>query len=220
MFRIMRMIFGVEINELKNKIENTLGSVDILVNNAGLLSLSTSLQEGTPEAIQNVVNVNLTSHFWTCRTFLNGMIKRKQGHVVAISSFAGKLTIPCSIAYCATKFGVSGFMDALFDELCLLEQDFVKTTTVYPLFINTRKELGDFLKNNKLLPRLEPDHAAHLIVKGILRNQRNIYIPKAAKRSLILNFFPDRIIRYVKVNSTDNSKIKKERLRMQAEILV
>lgn len=114
------------------------------------------------------------------------MVERKHGHVVAISSFAGKLTFPCAVVYCTTKFGVTGFMDALFDELCLLEQDFVKTTTVYPTFVNTRKDLGERLDEAGNIPRSDPDYAAHMIVKGILQNQRNIYIPAFAKRSLIL----------------------------------
>lgn len=78
-------------------------------------------------------------------------------------------------------------MSALFDELCLFEQDdFIKTTTVYPTFVNTRKELGEKLEQAGVLPRLEPEHAAHLIVKGILTNRRNVFVPDAVKRSLIL----------------------------------
>jgi all-trans-retinol dehydrogenase (NAD+) len=113
------------------------------------------------------------------------MVDRKRGHIVAISSFAGKLSFPCAVAYCATKFGVTGFMDALFDELCLFDQDFIQTTTVYPTFINTQKKLGAQL-DIAGIPRFDPDYAAHMIVKGIVRNQRNIYIPKSAQRSLIL----------------------------------
>lgn len=113
-------------------------------------------------------------------------MERKRGHVVAICSMAGKMTFPCSIAYCATKFGVSGFMEALNDELGLLEQDFVKLTTAYPTFINTRKELGERLDSAGNIPRIEPSHAAHLIVKAVLRNRRNLYIPNFAKRSLVL----------------------------------
>lgn len=124
----------------------------------------------------------------TLRTFLSGMIDRKRGHVVAISSFAGKLTFPCAVAYCATKFGVTGLMDALYDELCLLEQDFIKTTTVYPTFINTQKELGKRLDENGEVPRIEPEKAASLIVRGILQNRRNIYIPSYAKHSLIVKY--------------------------------
>lgn len=53
-----------EITQLKSSIESTLGNVDILINNAGLLAMDISLREGTPEAIQKIIDVNLTSHFW------------------------------------------------------------------------------------------------------------------------------------------------------------
>lgn len=114
------------------------------------------------------------------------MVQRKQGHVVAISSFAGKLTIPFAVTYCATKFGVTGFMDALFDELTFFEQDFINTTTVYPTFVNTRKDLEELLNASGNLPRSEPRHAASLIVKGILTNQRKVYIPGFVKHFLWL----------------------------------
>lgn len=47
----------------------------------------------------------------TVRTFLDGMIERKRGHIVGISSLAGKTTFPCAIAYAATKHGVRGFSE-------------------------------------------------------------------------------------------------------------
>lgn len=53
-----------EVTQLKADIESSLGNVDILVNNAGLLAMDLSLREGTPELIQKVIDVNLTSHFW------------------------------------------------------------------------------------------------------------------------------------------------------------
>lgn len=124
----------------------------------------------------------------TLRTFLNGMIERKQGHVVAISSLGGVITFPCGVAYCASKFGVTGFMDALFDELTMLEQDFIKTTTVYPAFVNTRKDLSEKLDEVGILTRLNPDNVADFIVEGVLLNRRNIYIPSAAKYSLALKY--------------------------------
>jgi all-trans-retinol dehydrogenase (NAD+) len=51
------------IQQLRNEIEKSLGSVDILVNNAGILS-TISLREGRPSDIQKLIDVNLTSHFW------------------------------------------------------------------------------------------------------------------------------------------------------------
>jgi all-trans-retinol dehydrogenase (NAD+) len=53
-----------EVAKLKVDVENSMGTVDILVNNAGLLALNISLLEGTPEEIQEIIDVNLTSYFW------------------------------------------------------------------------------------------------------------------------------------------------------------
>lgn len=53
-----------EITQLKSDVEKSLGPVDILVNNAGLLAINVSLREGSPEMVQKIVDVNLTSHFW------------------------------------------------------------------------------------------------------------------------------------------------------------
>jgi all-trans-retinol dehydrogenase (NAD+) len=53
-----------DVEKLKIDVEKSLGQVDILVNNAGLLSFNLSLLEGTNEDVQNIIDVNLTSHFW------------------------------------------------------------------------------------------------------------------------------------------------------------
>jgi hypothetical protein len=73
-------------------------------------------------------------------------------------------------------------MTSLYDELCSFKNDdVVKTTTVYPMFINTRKELGDFLDSfEDPVPRLTPEEAANEIVVGILNNQLDVTIPSNA----------------------------------------
>jgi short-subunit dehydrogenase len=107
------------------------------------------------------------------------MIERKRGHIVGISSIAGKTTFPCAIAYCSTKHGVTGFMNALYDELCAFDDDeYVKCTTVFPNFINTRKELGDILdKLVEFIPRMTPEYVAEEVVKAMLTNKREINLP-------------------------------------------
>jgi all-trans-retinol dehydrogenase (NAD+) len=108
------------------------------------------------------------------------MIEQKRGHIVAISSYAGKMSVPIACGYCTTKFGVRGFMNALHDELCAYDQDdFIKTTCIFPFFINTRKELGEMLDNTtEFMPRMTPEFAADEIVKGILFGKREVTIPK------------------------------------------
>lgn len=115
----------------------------------------------------------------TVRTFLDGMIARKRGHIVGMSSLAGKVSLPLGIAYSATKFGVSGFMQALYDELCAFNHDdYVKVTTIYPSFVNTRKDLADVLdKVDEMTPRMPPEYVADKIVDGILRNKRDVTLP-------------------------------------------
>lgn len=107
------------------------------------------------------------------------MIEKKRGHIVAIASLGGKITFPLACAYCATKFGVKGFMSALFDEFCVDNTDqFVKLTTVFPAFINTRKELSDLLdQTDEIAPRLTPKYVADEIVKGILIEKSDITLP-------------------------------------------
>lgn len=110
------------------------------------------------------------------------MIEKKRGHIVAISSLGGKATFPLACVYCATKFGVSGFMGALYDELCMNDDDdYVKTTTVYPAFISTRRELSDILDQTKeFAPRMSPTYVADAIVKGMLLNKRDVTLPWGA----------------------------------------
>lgn len=107
------------------------------------------------------------------------MIERKRGHIVGISSMAGKTTFPCAIAYGASKHGVTGFMNALYDELCVFNHDeYVKLTTVFPSFINTRKQLGDILdKIEEFTPRMTPEYVAKEVVSALLTNKREINLP-------------------------------------------
>jgi NAD(P)-dependent dehydrogenase (short-subunit alcohol dehydrogenase family) len=53
-----------EVLKLKSDIESSMGFVDLLVNNAGVLSLNLSLREKTPEQVEEVIKINLMSHFW------------------------------------------------------------------------------------------------------------------------------------------------------------
>ena len=73
-------------------------------------------------------------------------------------------------------------MWALHDELCIDDSDkFIKTTTVYPWFINTRKELSDHLDSkNEMAPRMSAEYVADEVVKGMLLNESDITLPKGA----------------------------------------
>lgn len=112
------------------------------------------------------------------KIFLPTMIRRKRGKIVSISSMAAKVTMPVLSVYSATKYGVDGFMESMFDELCIDGYDeFIKLTTVYPYFILTNRDVENFL--NKLkdpYPRNLPEKVAQKTVEGVLQRKRKIYI--------------------------------------------
>lgn len=74
------------------------------------------------------------------------MIKRGRGHIVAIASVAGYVPYPRGCVYIASKFGVRGFMDSLYLELCTDDyDDIVNLTTAFPYFLLTREEISTML---------------------------------------------------------------------------
>ena len=79
-----------EVKDLQIQVSHDLGDVTVLVNNAGILCFSDYFNP-KPEEIQNMINVNMTSHFWTNQVFLPKMKQLKRGYILAISSIAGKL---------------------------------------------------------------------------------------------------------------------------------
>lgn len=108
------------------------------------------------------------------------MIERKRGRIVAIASLAAKLSIPIGITYSTTKAAVKSFMDVLYEELhCYGHEKYVRLLTVLPGFIATRKELTDMLdKSFEFVPRLTVEEVADETVVAMLKNKREIILPR------------------------------------------
>lgn len=82
--------------------------------------------------------------------------------------------------YNTTKIGAKGFMDSLYEELMLAGQDkFIKTSIVYTCFIATRQSLVDLIIGQNPAHNLirTPDQAADNIVKGVIKQKRDITYP-------------------------------------------
>uniref|UniRef100_A0A182QKV4 Short-chain dehydrogenase/reductase 3 n=1 Tax=Anopheles farauti TaxID=69004 RepID=A0A182QKV4_9DIPT len=168
------------VRQLGRDVERDLGPVDILVNNAGILPTSFSV-DALPSHAKRSMEVNVLSGFWTTQTFIDSMIRRRKGHIVAVSSIAGYIAPGWAKTYAATKFAIRGFMDALEDDLYLRGQaEHVRTTTVFPFTFNTRKQAIRLLKSSSGLTRLsiyEPALLGECVVKAIKTNQRKLVVP-------------------------------------------
>ncbi|XP_053687137.1 protein dhs-3-like [Sabethes cyaneus] len=110
------------------------------------------------------------------------MIERRKGHIVAIASVASFLPLGRMVSYVATKFGVHGLMESLRDEIQLegLENQ-IQLTTVYPFFMNTRKDLMSGLARINVIKRVpifSPKLVARTTVNGVVHNEPQIFVPK------------------------------------------
>ena len=105
-----------QVRNLAQEAERRLGPVDILVNNAGV-QLTRPFEDHPPESIELAVQVNLLAPMLLTRALLPGMLARGRGQVVNMSSLAGKIGLPLSALYSATKAGLVMFTHSLRTEL-------------------------------------------------------------------------------------------------------
>jgi short-subunit dehydrogenase len=108
------------------------------------------------------------------------MVPRDRGHIVNISSQAGKFGAPGGATYSATKHAVVGLTEALRGELRLMDAH-VDVSYVMPFVVNT--ELGSGLGEARGLSSLEPAHVADAIVDALQNGIVDVWVPKSAKRS-------------------------------------
>jgi short-subunit dehydrogenase len=101
-----------ERRELIEAVEERLGSVDVLINNAGG-DLQREFHNLTEDEIQGVLELNLTSAVMLTRLVLTRMLERGRGHVVNVSSMAGRVSFPYTEAYAAAKDGLIAFTRVL-----------------------------------------------------------------------------------------------------------
>ncbi|XP_051862832.1 17-beta-hydroxysteroid dehydrogenase 13-like [Drosophila albomicans] len=141
-----------------------------------------------------MIDVNLTSHFWTKIVFLPTMKRLRKGNIVTISSVACLFPLAYHTPYTATKCGATGHMKALQLELAVEKQHDIHVTTVMPMFLDTNDEVSDLVnasKVNRQYPLIKGKTAARRIVKGMLAGEREIKIPFIADIVYrILNLLP------------------------------
>ena len=113
--------------------EAAFGRLDILVNNAGVMYLE-PIADAKPEHWVRMMELNLLAVMLASQAALPGMRKRRDGHIVNVSSTAGRIANPNASAYAATKSGVVAFSESLRREaymdnvrVCVIEPGIVET---------------------------------------------------------------------------------------------
>lgn len=121
-------------------------SIDILINNAGLAVGFKPIHEGVTDDWERMIDTNIKGLLYITRLISPGMVKRKTGHIVNISSIAGRETYPLGNVYCSTKHAVQSLTKGM--RLDLLKYG-IKVTSVSPGAVHTEFSLVRFKGDNE-----------------------------------------------------------------------
>ena len=166
------------------------GPADVVINNAGVSS-SGRILDYTDETLEWTIGVNLWGVIHGVRAFLPQLLTRPEAALVNVSSVFGLLGVPGQAAYCASKFAVRGFTEALRQEM---RGTPVTVTLVFPGGVRTgiaRHSRSDFpLPPDILLQGLRefdasapssPEQAAAAIMDGIRKKKPRVLIGRDAR---------------------------------------
>ncbi|HLB86732.1 MAG TPA: SDR family NAD(P)-dependent oxidoreductase [Terriglobales bacterium] len=148
-----------DVDALIKETETALGAICILVNNAGM-GLFGPVQEKTEQEWDTLMNTNLKSVFLVSRQVIPGMIQRKSGDIINISSLAGKSTFAGGGIYCASKWALQGLSGCMAEDL----RNFgIRVSTVCPGSVATEFSGRGPKDASKVLTAQDVAHAVAMI---------------------------------------------------------
>jgi len=181
--------------DLAKQVIETFGRIDILINNGGI-SQRSSVQETNLEIDKKIMEVNFFGNIALTKAVLPYMIKQQSGHIVPLSSLAGKFGFYLRSAYAASKHALHGF----YETLRLEEQkNNINVTIVCPAFIQTNISKNALDANGKKTDEMDVNQAngmtskkcASEIIKAIEKNKHEALIGNGEERGILLKrFFP------------------------------
>lgn len=143
---------------LGHNVQQQHGRCDILVNNAGIGILGKPLHEMPPAEWDTMMATNLRAPYLMIRAFAPMMITANGGHIVNVSSLAGKNPLPNGAAYSASKWGLNGLTYSVAEELRPYN---IRVSVVAPGSVNTHFGGGNSGKN--AAKKVQPDDVAHVV---------------------------------------------------------
>lgn len=163
------------VTSLGARLRDGYGRVDILVNNAGIGGPSSPLHELDPNDWDAVFNTNVRGAFYMMRVVVPLMISAGAGHIVNISSLAGKNPLPRGAAYAASKWALNGLTYSVAEEL---RAHNIRVSVVCPGSVDT-----EFSPHVGKAPdrMLKPEDVAH-VVTMLLTQQPQSFVSEVLLR--------------------------------------
>jgi 3-oxoacyl-[acyl-carrier protein] reductase len=146
---------------LARHVENSFHRLDILVNNAGIGEMGGPLHQLAPENWERVMNTNLRGVYYCIRSLVPLMIKARSGHIINISSLAGKNALPNGAAYAASKWGLNGLTYSVAEEL---RPHNIRVSVICPGSTHTEFSQHPGKNAEKLLQATDVAHVVAMLV--------------------------------------------------------
>ncbi|MGH9989440.1 MAG: SDR family oxidoreductase [Nitrososphaera sp.] len=147
------------------------GTIDILVNNAGLQPLS-FFKNLKVEEWDKMIDVNIRGVLYCTAAVITPMLNKKSGHIVNISSVAGRIVYPAGSVYCATKHAITAFSEGLRQEFS--QRSNIRITCIEPGVVTTElintitdKALEKYVERTKQMEALQAEDIANAIVFAV-----------------------------------------------------
>jgi 3-oxoacyl-[acyl-carrier protein] reductase len=148
-------------------VESSFKRLDILVNNAGVGGFGGPLHQLPPDSWEQILNTNLRGVYYTTRAFVPMMIRARSGHIINISSLAGKNALPNGAAYAASKWGLNGLSYSLAEEM---RAHNVRVAVICPGSTNT--ELSPHVGKDPA-KMLQPEDVAHTVAMLVTQSPQS-----------------------------------------------
>ena len=170
---------------LVERSHSQIGPIDIVVNNAGIETAG-QFHTTAEDDLARVLDVNLMAPMLLTRALLPGMIERGRGHVVNISSGAGKVGVPYAASYSASKHGLVGLTHSLRAEY---DRSPVGFSVVCPVFVSSTGMYDRWQRGGVKAPwfvgRSTPERVAKVVVSCIKRNRSDVLVNVPPVRPLV-----------------------------------
>ena len=123
-----------EVNRILNDLPEEFRSIDILINNAGNAHGLDTIQEGSIEDWDNMIDINVKGLLYVSRAIIPKMVEKKNGHVINIGSLAGREVYEKGNVYCASKHAVNAISKAMRIDL---NKTGIKVSEINPGLVET-----------------------------------------------------------------------------------
>jgi dehydrogenase/reductase SDR family member 7B len=172
-----------EIAKIVEEQMKSFGKIDYLLNIGGI-SQRARIDETPLWLDRKIFEINYFGTIALSKAVLPFMIKQKSGHILATSSISGRFGFPLRSAYSASKQALHGFIETLYLENKKFN---IRASVIIPGRVRTAISVHALDANGKEHGKLDegqakgllPQQAAQIIIKGILRNKREILVGKS-----------------------------------------